>query len=140
METAVFRIGQECLTNILAYSGSAIAKGRVSRSDTDLRVEVQNQGKGISPAKRFEMEQAGKAGVGIKGMRERIRQLGGGLQIGPQHVAEERPSLRACRLRGVPWSRLSKERQYRRYGWMSRHAIVETRCSPSRQSGATRFG
>jgi hypothetical protein len=48
------------------------------------RVEVQDNGKGISPQKRLEMELAGKAGVGIRGMRERLRQLGGTLEIGSQ--------------------------------------------------------
>ncbi len=86
LETAVFRVVQECLTNIHRHSGSAVAKVRVSRSDTDLRVEVQDQGKGISPEKRLEMELAGKAGVGIRGMRERIRQLGGALEIGSQRI------------------------------------------------------
>jgi signal transduction histidine kinase len=47
----------------------------------ELRVEVRDEGKGISPYKRSEMETSGKAGVGIRGMRERIRQLGGSLEI-----------------------------------------------------------
>ena len=45
METAVFRIGQECLTNILAHSGSAIAKLRVSRSDTDFALKCRTRAK-----------------------------------------------------------------------------------------------
>src|SRR6266581_4394265 len=46
MEADVFRMVQECLTNIHRHSGNGIAKVRVSRSDTDLRVEVEDQGKG----------------------------------------------------------------------------------------------
>jgi signal transduction histidine kinase len=84
LETTVFRIVQECLTNIHRHSGSAVAKVLVSRSDSSLRLEVQDNGKGISPEKRSEMKSPGKAGVGIRGMRERLRQLGGTLEIGSQ--------------------------------------------------------
>jgi PAS domain S-box-containing protein len=84
LETAVFRIVQECLTNIHRHSGSTVASVRVSRCDSVLRIEVQDTGKGIPLEKRLDMELAGKAGVGIRGMRERIRQLGGTLEIGAQ--------------------------------------------------------
>jgi signal transduction histidine kinase len=82
LETAVFRIVQECVTNIHRHSGSAVARILISRSDHYLRVEVQDEGKGISPLKRAEIELFGKAGVGLRGMRERIRQLAGTLEIG----------------------------------------------------------
>jgi len=81
VETAIFRVVQECLTNIHRHSGSAVARVVISQVNHDLRVEVRDEGKGISPHKRLEMEIPGKAGVGIRGMRERIRQLGGGLEI-----------------------------------------------------------
>ena len=81
VETTVFRVVQECLTNIHRHSGSPVAKVVVSRGDHDLRVEVQDEGKGISSHKRREVEMPGKAGVGIRGMRERVRQLGGSLEI-----------------------------------------------------------
>jgi two-component system, sensor histidine kinase and response regulator len=81
VETTVFRVVQECLTNIHRHSGSAVARVLISRIDGDLRVEVHDNGKGISPDKRREMELSGKAGVGIRGMRERVRQLGGRLEI-----------------------------------------------------------
>ena len=81
VETTVFRVVQECLTNIHRHSGSPVARVLVSRVNHDLRVEVQDEGKGISPHNRSEMEIPGNAGVGIRGMRERIRQLGGSLEI-----------------------------------------------------------
>src|SRR5437588_5907719 len=81
VETAVFRVVQECLTNIHRHSGSAVARVLISRVNHDLRVEVQDEGKGISTHKRWEMEMPGKAGVGIRGMQERVRQLGGSLEI-----------------------------------------------------------
>src|SRR6266498_1021174 len=81
LETAIFRVVQECLTNIHRHSESAVAKISISRTDSGVRIEVQDRGRGISPARRSEIELAGKAGVGIRGMRERIRQLGGTLEI-----------------------------------------------------------
>lgn len=81
VETAIFRVVQECLTNIHRHSGSAVANVTISRADHNLRLEVRDEGKGISTDKREEMEMSGRAGVGIRGMRERIRQLGGSLEI-----------------------------------------------------------
>jgi PAS domain S-box-containing protein len=84
LETAIFRVVQECLTNIHRHSGSPVARIQISRKQNDVRVEVHDKGRGISPSKRSEMESAGKAGVGLRGMRERLRQLGGSLEIGSQ--------------------------------------------------------
>jgi signal transduction histidine kinase len=80
-EIAIFRVVQECLTNIHRHSGSASAKISVRRSDSDIWVEVEDRGKGITPEKRSELASAGTPGVGIRGMRERVRQLGGSLEI-----------------------------------------------------------
>lgn len=80
-ETAIFRLVQECLTNIHRHSGSRVAAIRVSRSDGYVYIEVRDAGKGISNQKRAELEATGNAGVGIRGMRERLRQLGGALEI-----------------------------------------------------------
>ena len=83
LETAIFRIVQECVTNIHRHSGSNVAKVCISRANDHVRIEVQDRGKGISPAKRSDID-LGKAGVGIRGMRERVRQLGGSLEIDSQ--------------------------------------------------------
>jgi signal transduction histidine kinase len=80
-ETAIFRMVQEALTNIHRHSGSPQAKVRVSRSDGGVRVEVADRGKGIAPEKQIELASVGQPGVGIRGMRERLRQLGGTLEI-----------------------------------------------------------
>jgi signal transduction histidine kinase len=42
---------------------------------------VEDRGKGIPPEKRLAIHSGGTAGVGIRGMRERLRQLGGSLEI-----------------------------------------------------------
>jgi signal transduction histidine kinase len=81
LETAIFRVVQECLTNIHRHSGSAVAKIRIHHRDGQILVEVQDKGKGIAPEKLREMTAAGAPGVGIRGMRERLRQLGGDLEI-----------------------------------------------------------
>jgi len=81
LETAVFRIVQECLTNVHRHSESPVAKIRFVRSDKDVRVEVEDRGKGIRPDKQYEIASVGTPGVGIRGMRERLRQLGGSLEI-----------------------------------------------------------
>jgi signal transduction histidine kinase len=81
LETAIFRIVQECLTNIHRHSESSVAKVRVVKNDERLRVEVSDKGKGMPPEKRLEVVSSGTPGVGLRGMRERLRQLGGGLEI-----------------------------------------------------------
>jgi len=81
MEIAIFRMVQECLTNIHRHSGGAAATIRVREEDHRLRVEIQDQGKGIPPEKQVELSSSARTGVGFRGMRERLRQLGGILEI-----------------------------------------------------------
>jgi signal transduction histidine kinase len=80
-ETAIFRTVQECLTNIHRHSESPTARIRVIVSDGHVCVEVEDRGRGIPAEKQFEMASTGTPGVGIRGMRERLRQLGGNLDI-----------------------------------------------------------
>src|ERR1700691_564617 len=80
-EIAIFRMVQECLTNIHRHSGAMFATIRVRQEDYRVRVEVQDQGKGISSEKQLELTASGRTGMGFRGMRERLRQLGGTLQI-----------------------------------------------------------
>jgi signal transduction histidine kinase len=54
---------------------------RVANSRGEVRVEVEDEGKGIGPEKQMEIMSAGLPGVGVRGMRERLRQLGGSLEI-----------------------------------------------------------
>jgi len=81
METAIFRIVQECLTNVHRHSGSPTVAIRIANVANQLRVEVQDAGKGIPPEKQSEMISAGRTGVGMSGMRERLRQFGGELEV-----------------------------------------------------------
>ena len=80
-ETAIFRVVQECLTNIHRHSESPIARIRLRRRDREVVVEIADKGKGIPPEKKEDLASNGTPGVGIRGMRERIRQLGGTIEI-----------------------------------------------------------
>src|SRR3984893_225867 len=80
-ETAIFRVVQECLTNVHRHSGSSTARIVLRHFEDHVSVEVADKGRGIPNEKRDEMASAGTPGVGIRGMRERIRQLGGSLEI-----------------------------------------------------------
>lgn len=81
MELMMFRLVQECLTNIHRHSGSKTAEITVWREDEEVFLEVQDQGKGI-PADRLASIQSQGGGVGIRGMRERIRRFKGRMDIG----------------------------------------------------------
>jgi signal transduction histidine kinase len=80
-EIAVFRVVQECLTNIHRHSESARAIIRITRGDGQVHLEVRDEGKGIPPEQQVALNSYGAMGVGFRGMRERLRQLGGSLQI-----------------------------------------------------------
>ena len=98
LETAVFRIVQECLTNIHRHADSPVAKVRIAQREGHIRVEVQDKGKGIPSQERAEIISSvnGTPGVGIRGMRERLRQLGGTLELSSD--GEGKGTLIAARL------------------------------------------
>jgi signal transduction histidine kinase len=75
-EIALFRVVQESLANVHQHSGSTTATVRIRESSGHVCVQVSDLGKGIST----ELSST-RSGVGIKGMRERLRQLGGVLSI-----------------------------------------------------------
>jgi signal transduction histidine kinase len=81
MELSIFRVVQECLTNIHRHAGSPTAGVRIIQDDACLRVEVEDAGKGIPPEKEPTFGSSANTGVGLRGMRERLRQSGGTLHI-----------------------------------------------------------
>jgi signal transduction histidine kinase len=81
VEITAFRVVQECLTNILRHSGSPTAAVQIKHADSQLQVQVSDRGQGIPRDKQQQMESGGTVGVGIRGMRERIQQLGGSLTV-----------------------------------------------------------
>ena len=80
MELAVFRIVQECLTNIHRHSESKTALIRLARQPDSISFEVRDQGKGM-PADRLAEIQLEGSGVGISGIRERLHQFKGQMTI-----------------------------------------------------------
>jgi len=74
IETAVFRIIQEALTNVYRHSGSKEARIEMKQESDRVSVRIRDFGKGIGPA-------ASTAGVGISGMKERAKQLNGELKV-----------------------------------------------------------
>ena len=82
LEIAVFRIVQETLTNVHRHSGSSTAKITIWRSGNQLRLKVEDKGKGMTlPAIGKDDRENAILGVGISGIRERVRQLAGQMQI-----------------------------------------------------------
>jgi two-component system NarL family sensor kinase len=81
-ETALFRVLQESLTNVHRYSGSPSAEIRIFQSPSKVHLEIVDHGKGVKGGtERSTFAGAPTLGVGIPGMRERIRQLGGQLEV-----------------------------------------------------------
>jgi signal transduction histidine kinase len=76
-ELGLFRFVQECLNNVRRHSQSPTAVVRVLRNETFIKVEVQDNGKGFSS----NIEAAVELGLGLRGMQERLRFLGGTLNI-----------------------------------------------------------
>jgi PAS domain S-box-containing protein len=77
-ERALFRVVQESLGNVHRHSGSPTATIRIAREAAEVLLEVTDQGHGLHV--RGDGTVA-KAGVGLAGMRERVRQLGGRFEI-----------------------------------------------------------
>ncbi len=80
-EIAIFRIVQEALTNVHRHSGSRRATVRVNWEPSNVRIEIEDQGKGIPAKKLRDFDKGAVMGVGLSGMRERVAQLGGRLDL-----------------------------------------------------------
>jgi signal transduction histidine kinase len=81
-ELAIFRILQESLTNIHRHSESPSAEVRLLKKEGELLIEINDQGKGL-PSSVLEAvrDSCETTGVGLRGMTERMRQLGGKLEV-----------------------------------------------------------
>jgi PAS domain S-box-containing protein len=80
MELLLFRLVQESLTNIHRHSGSKTALIRIEREENTVHLRIEDQGRGMSPERLAEIQSHG-TGVGIRGMRERVRHFHGDLVI-----------------------------------------------------------
>jgi len=76
IDVSGYRIVQEALTNALKHAGPAHATVQITRSDSDLSIEITDDGRGTV--------NGGPGGHGLVGMRERVAVYGGRLEAGPR--------------------------------------------------------
>ena len=82
VELPLFRILQASLSNVHRHSKSSTVDVRLSIDEREARLEVKDYGKGIDPELLKQFNQSGGgAGIGLGGMRERLRELGGRLEV-----------------------------------------------------------
>lgn len=79
LETAIFRIIQEALTNVFRHSGAKNSWITLKQEDSQLVISVRDDGKGIN--KRVTEFQSGSIGIGIGGMQQRVKEFGGVLRL-----------------------------------------------------------
>jgi signal transduction histidine kinase len=80
LEISIFRVVQESLTNIYRHSGSPTATVTIEHDAETLQLSVEDSGRGMAVEKPSSTP-ISQSGVGIRGMQERVRQLGGTFQI-----------------------------------------------------------
>jgi signal transduction histidine kinase len=78
LETTVYRVIQEALTNVAKHAQAQSARVSVTQADDQLLIEVQDDGAGFDP-------EAQTSGFGLAGMRERVYLAGGTLEVHPAH-------------------------------------------------------
>jgi PAS domain S-box-containing protein len=81
LELGLFRILQECLTNVHRHSNSSTASISLSFANKQVRLKIEDQGQGMTATKTESGDQGRTAGVGLSGIRERVSNLGGHMQI-----------------------------------------------------------
>jgi two-component system sensor histidine kinase UhpB len=87
----VYRVIQECLTNVLRHAEATHAQIEVRRDEATLRVSVSDNGKGLGERSESESER-----FGLMGMRERVQALGGQFQL------ESRPGAGLTVIASIP--------------------------------------
>lgn len=81
-ELVLFRVLQESLTNVHRHSGASTASVTLTRDQGRLELQVSDNGSGIEQTRLAQVDEPGRQlGVGIAGMRERVRKLGGRLEL-----------------------------------------------------------
>ena len=87
LELALFRVLQESLTNVHRHSGSSTATVQLQTENRSVVLRVIDEGNGTQPKNCEQQGQDwnGALGVGLRGMNERVRQLGGALELSSVH-------------------------------------------------------
>ena len=88
LELTIFRVVQECLTNVHRHSKSTTAHIRIGIDDAAFVIEVRDFGIGIS-AQDLAAIRNGGGGVGVRGIRERLRPYAGEIHIDSQKETEQ---------------------------------------------------
>ena len=81
VELSIFRVVQECLTNIHRHAQSPTAMVHIRLEGATVRVIIEDAGKGMTVDPESAFVASANSGVGLRGMRERLRLLGGTLQL-----------------------------------------------------------
>jgi signal transduction histidine kinase len=81
LELMIFRVVQECLTNVHRHSESPSVEISLCNSNEKLTLEIRDHGKGIPADRLVALTGSGLVGVGLRGMRERVKAFGGELEI-----------------------------------------------------------
>jgi signal transduction histidine kinase len=79
LETAIFRIIQEALTNVFRHSGAHKAWVTIATSDSQTAVMIRDDGKGLD--EDVIGLRPGSVGIGLGGMRQRVKEFGGELLL-----------------------------------------------------------
>ncbi len=80
-ELVIFRVAQECLTNIHRHAKGSSALLRLSTADGKLTMKIEDDGQGINPETQTRIASGKTSGVGLRGMRERVVSIGGAFTI-----------------------------------------------------------
>ena len=80
-ELCLFRIAQECLTNVHRHSKGTSARVKLSKRAGEIVLKVQDNGRGISPEIQAALASGKTVGVGFRGIQERLRNLDGKIEI-----------------------------------------------------------
>jgi len=102
LETAVYRLVQEALTNVAKHARASKVRVSVQETDGEIRVEVRDDGAGFDP-------DAVDRGFGLDGMKERVGLAGGTLRIesgdGGTLLSAKLPARHSHRDERAAWSR-----------------------------------
>jgi PAS domain S-box-containing protein len=85
VEATLFRVVQECLSNVHRHSGSPTAEVAIQRKNAEIVLEVSDRGKGIPHETLDRNGETSHEGLGIVGMRERVQGIGGRLEVRSGH-------------------------------------------------------
>lgn len=89
-ELVLFRVLQESLTNVHRHSGARRADVSLQTVDSQVFLRVRDYGRGMPPSVvRSFREDGSGSGVGLAGMTERIREIGGSLEINSSAIGTE---------------------------------------------------